>query len=349
MEAGQLGKYIFQMKFSDTVLIVGFGSIGRRHANNILQNTNSKVMILSNRKNIDFTEFHNYHLYKNRIQIYNNFECCIKEKPSVAFITNETSLHVDFALKLARMNVDLFIEKPLSNSMKNLISLGKIINKNNLIVMVGCNFRFYPPIMKIKEIIDKKLLGKVISVQSENSSYLPDWHPKENYTKSYAARKELGGGVTLTQIHELDFLIYIFGKINSICSIVGKFSRLKVSADDICTCIMKSKNNAIIELHLDFFSKPYYKRLKIRGTKGTLIWNSDDNNIQYYGINHRDWKIIEIENNYKLTGKKVNLMYVHELQYFLTCVQNRQTPMNNFYESVEILKTAINIKSRSMK
>lgn len=207
MEAGQLGKYIFQMKFSDTVLIVGFGSIGRRHANNILQNTNSKVMILSNRKNIDFTEFHNYHLYKNRIQIYNNFECCIKEKPSVAFITNETSLHVDFALKLARMNVDLFIEKPLSNSMKNLISLGKIINKNNLIVMVGCNFRFYPPIMKIKEIIDKKLLGKVISVQSENSSYLPDWHPKENYTKSYAARKELGGGVTLTQIHELDFLI----------------------------------------------------------------------------------------------------------------------------------------------
>ena len=160
MEAGQLGKSVFKMKFSDTVLIVGFGSIGRRHTNNILKNTNSKIVIFSHRKNIDFTEFQNYHFYKKRIQIYNNFECCLKEKPSVAFITNETSLHIDFALKLAKMNVDLFIEKPLSHSMTNLTNLGKIINKNNLIVMVGCNFRFYPPIMKIKEIVFEGIDGK---------------------------------------------------------------------------------------------------------------------------------------------------------------------------------------------
>ena len=67
-----------------------------------------------------------------------------------------------------------------------------------------------------------------------------------------------------------------------------------------------------------------------------------------YLFNQHRSKSKKVENNYKLTGKQVNLMYDHELQYFLTCVQNRQTPMNNFYESAEILKTAINIKSRSM-
>jgi len=330
---------------SSKVLIVGFGSIGQRHTNNLLRITNTTVIIFSKRKNIKVNEFYKYYKNKNRIKIISDFEECLKENPSIAFITNETSLHVDFALKLAKKRIDLFIEKPLSNSLQNITNLARLVQKNKIIVMVGCNLRFYPPIRKLKELVDKKLVGKIISIQSESGSYLPDWHPNEDYSKSYAARNDLGGGVTLTQIHELDYLTWIFGSVKSYYSIVGKFSQLQVTADDMCACILRLKNNIIVELHLDYFSKPYYKRIKIRGTTGIIYWNSDENNVKFYNNKTDSWKTINVNGNYKLIGKTVNQMYIDELEYFLHCVKNRKQPMNNLKESSETLITTLNLKS----
>ena len=159
--------------------------------------------------------------------------------------------------------------------------------------MIGCNLRFYPPILRIKQLIEKKSLGKIISIQCENGSYLPDWHPTENYSKGYAAKSTLGGGVTLTQIHELDYLMWIFGDIKKFSSITGKFSHLKVTADDLSVSLLQLKNDIIVELHLDYFSRPYYKQLKIRGTKGTLYWNSDQNIVKLFNLKTQKWKSIK--------------------------------------------------------
>jgi len=333
------------MTKSQTFLIIGFGSIGRRHTNNILKITNSKVVILTKRKNIQINEFYKYNSNFPRINVCSNFQDCLKENPSIAFITNETSLHTHLALKLAKHGIDLFIEKPLSHSMKNIVKLKQVIKKNRLIVMVGCNFRFYPPIKKIKEIVEHNLAGRPISVQCENSSFLPDWHPGEDYAKGYAAKKNLGGGVTLTQIHEFDYLNWIFGPIQKHCSIIKKISDLKINVDDICSCIFELKSKTIVELHMDFFSKLYYKRIKIRGTKGIIYWNSDINKVNFYNYSSNTWKTIKINNNYKLTGRMINRMYEDELKYFIKCIKNRKEPMNNFDEAVQILKTVIKLKS----
>ena len=77
---------------------------------------------------------------------------------------------------------------------------------------------------KIKELVEKRTLGKIISVQTECSSYLPDWHPYEDYRKGYAAREDLGGGAVLTQIHEIDYMYWFFQEVENIVSISGKFS-----------------------------------------------------------------------------------------------------------------------------
>ena len=334
------------MKFCDPILVVGFGSIGRRHTNNLLSITNSPITILSKRKNITKNDFINYNKNKKRIKIYSKIDKCLEEKPSVAFITNETSLHVNYALKLAKKKIDLFIEKPLSHSLKNISSLNSIIKKNKQIVMIGCNFRFYPTIRKMKELVDKKLIGKIISVQSENSSYLPDWHPNEDYSKGYVSSKNLGGGVTLTQIHELDYLIWMFGYPKKMKAIVGKFSNLKVETDDLSVSLLELQNKIIVELHLDYFSGPLYKRLKIRGSKGILSWDSNNNEIRIYHHTKKKYSKIKIKNNYKLT-ENVNKMYIDEIKYFISCLTNRKQPMNNLTESAKTLRVALDLKKSS--
>lgn len=346
MEVGQHGKkkYFKKMK----ILIVGYGSIGKRHAKNILENPDMDVIFLSKRQKLNYNDFNKNEI--KRIEISDSLENCLKEKIYAAIITNETSFHIKMATIIAKNNIDLFIEKPLSNSSVGLNNLEKIIKTKKLISMVGCNFRFFPPINQIKKLLDKKILGKIYHFNIENGSYLPDWHPNENYSNGYAARKLLGGGVTLTQIHEIDYSYWFFGKPTKIFSLNKKISNLKIDSDDIASSILYYKNKKIVgEIHLDFFQRPYYKKCKIKGEKGILEWESEKNQIRIYLKNQKKWNIYKIKNSYKLSSKKINQMYQNEIEYFLKCVKQRQNPMNSITEAKKILDIALAMKKSETK
>ena len=322
------------------VLVVGYGSIGKRHVKNIIDNFDAHVIICTKQKNVD--------LSKNNIHIVKSIEDGINQHPDIAFITNETSFHVKSALQIANKGIDLFIEKPLSNSMKDVSKLKKIVNKKKLITMIGCNLRFYPPIKKIKDLIERQEIGKILSVQVDSSSYLPDWHPCEDYRKGYAARKELGGGIVLTAIHELDYLHWIFGDVCEVFSVSEKISDLKLSVEDYSAAILKFENNVIAEVHLDFFQRPYFKSFKIKGTKGIITWNTDTNLVKVFNARLKKWKTAMNSTTSLLTSPiQNNEMYVDELKHFFHCVNKRTKTINDLDGGTRSLKTALALKKSS--
>lgn len=259
----------------------------------------------------------------NRVKIVNSMLECLKENPDVGLIANVSSSHVPIAIKLAKAGTDLFIEKPLSNSLNGTKELVEIVRKNKLITQMGCQFRFHKCIKKIKQLITNNRLGKVLSVKVECGSFLPDWHPYEDYRKSYAARNDLGGGVVLTNIHEIDYLYWYFGQAQEVFSVTGKHSDLEISADDLSVGILKFKNNIIAELHLDYFQKPEFRSCKIIGTKGTVYWDSETNVVKLYDNRKNRWiKVLE------LSKYDRNSMFKEELAHFLNCVKKRNTTIN---------------------
>ena len=314
------------------ILIIGFGSIGNRHFNNISSNFNAQFIIFTKRKDLKKLE-------KKGVIITNSLNEALSYKPNIAFVTNETNLHVKTATKLALNGIHLFLEKPLSNSMNGVKKLKSIISAKKLISQMGCNFRFHPCIMEIKKRLDRNDLGKIISVQVESSSYLPDWHPYEDYRYGYAARDDLGGGIALTCIHEMDFLYWFFGDVKKIFSITGKYSNLKVKSDDLSAMIMSFKNNVIGELHLDYFQRPDFKSCKIKGTKATLYWNSTNNEIRLFSQKNKSWKLI-----YKLKNYDKNEMYVNELKHFFKCIKNHKKTINDINEGIKTLQITLSAK-----
>ena len=122
------------MKNRKKILIVGYGSIGKRHTENLLSNFDVDIIIYTKRNDLSFKT--------NKIKIFNSLDKCLKENPDIGFITNETKFHISIALKLAKQGLDLFIEKPLSNSLKQIDLLQKVVNKKKLITQIGCNWRF---------------------------------------------------------------------------------------------------------------------------------------------------------------------------------------------------------------
>ena len=317
------------------ILIVGYGSIGKRHLENIVLQKNIKIIVCTKRN--DLTK-----LERKGIIIVNTIADALLHKPNIAFITNETSYHIKTAIKLAKNGIHLFIEKPLSHSIKDIKKLEKIIHTKKIIVQIGCDHRFHPCIKKIKNILDNKKIGKIISVHVENSSYLPDWHPYEDYRKGYAAKKSLGGGIALTMIHELDFLYWFFGDIKKVFSITGKYSNLEISADDLSMMTLVFNENITVQLHLDYFSRPEFKSCKIKGTNGTIYWNSDLNEVKIYSQDKKQWKTILKKNDFKR-----NSMFIDELKYFLKCVENKEETFNNLKDGEKTLQIVIDAKKSS--
>lgn len=312
-------------------MIVGFGSVGKRHMNNLLSMTNCQVIIWSKRKDLK--------TYKNKnIKIFDSLEKCLLEKPDIGLITNETAFHISIAKKLAESGLDMFIEKPLSNTMKNVKDLAKIVKKKKINTLIGCNLRFDTCIKKIKSLIEQKAIGKIVSVKVECGTYLPDWHPDENYTNSYAARDDLGGGVVLTCIHEIDYLYWFFGKVKEVFSLTGKFSDLKINASDLSAIILKFQNNIVAEVHLDYFQRPEFRSCKIIGTKGTIYWDSFGKEVKIYDIQKKKWiRKLKIKNYDK------NKEYIDEISHFLNCIDKKKKSINDLTQGIEILKIALSI------
>ena len=316
------------------VLIVGYGSVGNRHLENFLQFKDIQLTVYTKRNDIG--------KLKKHAKVYHSIKQCLEEKPDVGIIANETSLHVPTAIKLAKAGLDLFLEKPLSNSLKDVEKLHAIVKKKKLITQMGCNLRFHPCIMKIKSLIEQQKIGRIISAQVKSCSYLPDYHPWEDYRKGYAARKDLGGGIILTQIHEIDYMYWFFHEVENVLSMSGKFSDLKITAEDYVSSLLKFKNKIIGELHMDYFQRPNFRSCEIRGTKGEIYWDSDNNRVIIYNMNKKRWKTeMEIKNYQR------NFSYVEQLKHFLQCVKQRKKTINDLEQGIVTLKIALAIKKSS--
>lgn len=311
------------------ILICGLGSIGIRHANNLIKLKKNDLIFFRER---------NYSLKDKKLKnkkTFRNLSDALEEKPHLAFICNTTSQHIDTAIECAKKGCDLFIEKPLSNKLKKIGILEKIIKKKKLKVMIGYNMRFHPLMIKIKKLLENETLGNVYNIQSEWSEYLPDWHPWENYKYTYAARKNLGGGCSLTLSHELDTLYWLFGKFKNVKNF--KTSQyLNINVDTSSDYLIEFKNKAVGYSHIDFLGKPHVRKLHISGTKKKIFFNYYKNEMIIVDRLEKS-KIINIK-------FKKNDMYIEEIKYFLKCIKKNMNPKPNLEDSKYILKNILSAR-----
>ena len=192
--------------------------------------------------------------------------------------------------------------------------------------------------------ISAKKIGRIIFAQAEHGSFLPDWHPFEDYKSSYAARKELGGGVVFTSIHEIDYLFWLFGNVKEVYSVTGKFSDLDMNADDLSSTVLRFKNNVIGEIHLDHFQRSFKRGCKIVGTKGTITWDSRTNVVKLFNNKTKKWKDVM-----KLKNFDFNSTYINEITHFLECVKKNKKTINDLKEGAIVQNIALTILQSSRK
>ena len=330
------------------ILFIGLGAIGQRHLRNIINLNIKNLEIYAYRNKKLKGEISNSLSYSKNIDIEKKYNIKIiktlKElqrfKPTAAYICTPSSHHIKYALILAKNNVHLFIEKPLSNNLLGVKTLKEICKKNKILCYVGFQLRFNPVIKKIKEILENKLIGDIVSVNSNICEYMPYFHKYEDYRKTYAAKKELGGGVILSQIHEIDYLQWLFGFPTTIYAVGGKRSDLKIDVEDSVTILMHIINNKVdipITLYMDFLQKLPKRSLVIYGTKGRIEAS----------LTTLDLKLILEDNKEKkFNWKKFerNKNFILQTKNFFDAIQYRKKIMVNLDEGIKSLQIALAIK-----
>jgi predicted dehydrogenase len=227
-------------------LFVGLGSVGQRHLRNLRTLKGNAIEIIAWRVrglNQVVTDEISLEEGADLVSRYNyrevsSLEAGLAEQPDCTFVCNPTSMHVPVALAALRADSHVFIEKPLSDSMADVDALIGEASRHKLVAYVGHQFRFHPAIQCLEQLLEKRAIGAVLAVRAVVGEHLPSFHPYEDYRDTYAARRELGGGVVLTQSHEIDYLCHLFGVPRRVFAIGGHVSTLELTVDDLAMVLM---------------------------------------------------------------------------------------------------------------
>ncbi|MDG1974758.1 MAG: Gfo/Idh/MocA family oxidoreductase [Flavobacteriaceae bacterium] len=290
------------MKF----LIVGGGSIGQRHLNNLKSLGYDNLYCYKRKSSSDFEEKYN-------CKVITNFDEVQSIQPDVIVICNPTSMHVDWVKIANNLKAHVFVEKPLTHLETQLDDVKSEWN-NNSVFFIGFMLRYHPLVKKIKELIDSNRLGRIYSARLEFGSWLPYWHPWEDHKISYASNKNMGGGVINTITHELDLVQYFFGNPISMKSKKANFDFLDIEVEEIAESILIYEDK-LVTLHVDFLQKDYDRNIKILGEKGRIIWDWHTNKVDVKL--HKD-----TEEEHELNDFDVNQLYIDEMKDFINLIEN---------------------------
>lgn len=305
-------------------LVVGCGSIGRRHITHLIES--SRV---------------------NRIIVYTQNKECAKGlddegklgtvssldgiKADFAVIANETCKHIDTALQLADNDIHLFIEKPLSHNLDKVDTLQDQCEKKGIKIFIGYNLRFLGIMDYIKEQLEGKLLGDLYFAKIEVGQYLPLWRKGTDYRSSYSASRERGGGVALDLSHELDYMRHIFGGPVSWKVMRSRTGILEMDAEDLFEGLYLYGNNFICNVHMDCLQEHAKRSIRIEGSKGSIFCDFIGKKLTVSSGNGKT-----VINNPDLFD--LNNTYRKELDHFMDVVEKGTKPAVTLQDGIEVLK-----------
>ena len=311
-----------------TGLLVGYGSIGRRHLANLHAAGVSDWAVVHTGQGTLPVE------PPCPIRIYSDLlEALGQESPAFAVIANPTSLHVPTALACVEAGCDLLLEKPVSHTPAGLDDLAATAAARGARVLVGFQFRFNPALIRIRGLLSSGIIGAPLHARVIWAEHLPSWHPWEDWRLSYAARADLGGGVHHTICHPLDYLRMLFGDPVSLTASLTFDGPLSLPVAEAADVVLRFTGALSAQIHLDYWCRPPMHRMELVCSDGKVewdymagslcVWNADGEVVEAGatpGVNERDG------------------LFVSEARHFLEVVARQQRPACTLADGIAVVR-----------
>lgn len=313
------------------ILIVGLGSIGRRHLRNLRALGWSNIRLLrTGLATLPDDALEGY-------PVERDLDGALASQPLAVIVANPTALHLPVAVAAARAGCHLLIEKPLSHEFTDVAALEEAVGWRDVRVLMGFQFRFNPGLRQLKAWLDGGSIGCVTSVHVHWGEYLPHMHPWEDHRLGYAARPELGGGVLLTLCHPFDYLRWLIGEVEEVTALeTATDGELALDVESNVDLVLRLGGGVPAVVHLDFLQRPTDHRLIIVGSEGSLSWSQRDHAARRYSPLSGVWETVPAP-----PGFDRNTMFRDEMRHFLACVDGRARPLCTLEDGKAALRVSL--------
>ena len=312
--------------------VVGAGHLGKHH-----------IKHLSNHKGVDFVGVFdtNEDSLKNicdefSVKPLQSLEELISLCEAVNIVT-PTNTHFDIARKFLNQKKDVFIEKPLTNTVEEALSLINLAKTNECIVQVGHIERFNPTINKLKKLVDN-----------------PHYIEIERLAPFQARGTEVPVVLDL-MVHDIDLILEM---VNSpLESIQASGAKMMSNTIDLAHAHIKFQNGVVANLKSSRIAQNYVRKIRTYQKNFYSITDLMIPQIELYGLKHhnafsKELKSQEIETN---TGLKT-LYYekfvpenkdalLEEINDFIHCINTRSKPNVDGQAGANALEIALKIEN----
>lgn len=270
------------------VLIVGCGSIGKRHAQVLWE------LGLKNLTACDPSPEQRQSMQEllPGIAVTDDYAGALAAGSfDAVFILTPTAMHISMAMEALKAGCHVFIEKPLSNSLAGVEELKALAAEKNLLVMVGFCFRYHEVLRMAKTLLEQGTVGRLVNIRAFMGEPFAQIQPnyKNMYYSKYSGAFEL--------VHDLDLAIWYAGQeITEVKAVYGAFSDMEMEAPDSIEMLVRFADRLAANVHLDFYQHPRRRQIELMGVKGTIIvefasW--DKATLSWYNTDTRAWNVQE--------------------------------------------------------
>lgn len=315
----------------DRILVVGLGSIGKRHARVIKQLRPDCEIIALRRSGYPETN------EPDIDHCVTSLDDALRLKPRLAVITNPASHHIAAALPLAEAGVHLLVEKPIAHMADGVPELIATCRRNGVTLMTAYNLRFLPSLQRFRQLIHERRVGHVLSVRAEVGQFLPSWRPGSDYRSNVSAQAALGGGALLELSHEIDFLRWVFGEIDWVNAALLRQSALEIDVEDTVHLILgfhglTNREPLVASLDIDFVRHDTVRNCVAIGEEGSLRWNGLEGKVELYEPGSKAWQVLEE------CPTQRDDSYLAEWRHFLECVESGVSPLVSGEDGLAVLR-----------
>lgn len=287
-------------------LVIGYGSIGQRHAR-LLTEMECEVAVVS-RRSVDFAP-HYFELA----------QALADWQPEYVVVANRTSEHHQTIESLVQHGFQgsVLVEKPLFDIQSALPT------HNFARATVAYNLRCHPLLIKLKSLLDDS--AQLVTANIHVGSYLPDWRPNTDYRQSYSAKNDQGGGVLRDLSHELDYALWVFGPWRRLTASGGRLSSLEIDSDDAYTLLIETQRCPLVSIHMNYLDRVPRRDILVNTDQHTVRVDLIKNTIAVDGVQEsvtvvRD-DTYRAEHQAMLAGNAEGLCTLDEAMETLTTIE----------------------------
>jgi UDP-N-acetyl-2-amino-2-deoxyglucuronate dehydrogenase len=206
---------------------------------------------------------------------YTDFEQFLLHRPmDFVAIGSPSGLHAQQGIAAASRGLHVLTEKPIDISTSSADQLIAAAQQNKVKLGVMFQDRFKPDIRRMKNWIERGLIGKPILADARVKWYRPPSYYGDSKWRGTLALD--GGGALINQaIHTLDLVLWLMGDVQRVQASGGTYLHT-IEAEDLALALLEFKSGAVGVFQASTSIFPGYpRRVEVTGTEGTLILEHD--------------------------------------------------------------------------